>query len=142
MSGTTLLEGRCLCGAVTVRIAPPEPHVEACHCDMCRRWGGGPFLSLKLVTDPLFTGEEQIARYASSDWAERGFCKTCGTHLFYFFKPKQGYSFTAGLFEGTGSFAFVEEIFVDEKPPYYDFAGERERLTGAELLAKFNEEDD
>lgn len=131
-----MLEGKCLCGAVTVRITPPEPHVEACHCGMCRRWGGGPFLSLKLVTEPEIGGEEHVERYNSSDWAERGFCRRCGTHLFYYFKPKAGYSFTAGLFDRLEGFTFAEEIFVDDKPDYYDFAGERERLTGAEVMAK------
>lgn len=130
------LQGKCLCGAVEVRITPPEPHVEACHCGMCRRWGGGPYLSLRLVTDPAFEGEAHIVRYPSSDWAERGFCGRCGTHLFYYYKPKAGYSFTAGLFEGADGFEFVEEIFVDDKPPYYDFAGERPRRTGAEVMAQ------
>ena len=133
---TDRIEGQCLCGAVTVRMTPPEPHVEACHCGMCRRWGGGPFLSLKLVTDPEFDGAEQVARYESSRWAERGFCRQCGTHLFYYFKPKAGYSFTPGLFNRLEGFELAEEIFIDDKPSYYDFAGERERLTGAEVMAK------
>lgn len=131
------VEGHCLCGAVTVRMTPPDRHVEACHCAMCRRWGGSAFLSLKLVTDPEFDGEEHITRYQSSAWAERGFCRKCGTHLFYSYKPKTGYSFTPGLFDRLDGFTLAEEIFVDEKPDYYDFAGERERLTGPEVMAKF-----
>ena len=134
------IEGKCLCGAVTVRMVPPKPHVEACHCGMCRRWGGGPFLSLKLVTDPELEGEEHVERYDSSDWAQRGFCRRCGTHLFYFYKPKSGYSFTPGLFDGVDGFEFAEEIFIDSKPAYYDFAGERPRLTEAEVMAKVKDE--
>lgn len=131
------IEGKCLCGAVTVRMTPPQPHVEACHCGMCRRWGGGPFLSLKMVTNPQMEGSDYIARYPSSDWAERGFCKKCGTHLFYYYKPAASYSFTAGLFDSAGGFQFAEEIFIDDKPDYYDFAGQRERLAGQEVMAKF-----
>ena len=134
------IDGKCLCGAVTVRMTPPKPHVEACHCTMCRRWGGGAFLSLKLVTDPELRGEEHIERYDSSEWAQRAFCRRCGTHLFYFYKPKSGYSFTPGLFDGLDGFEFAEEIFIDSKPAYYDFAGERPRLTGAEVMAKAKEE--
>lgn len=131
------IEGKCLCGAVTVRMTPPKPHVEACHCSMCRRWGGGPFLSLKMVTDPEIEGGEHIARYASSDWAERGFCRECGTHLFYYYKPKGGYSFTVGLFDAASGFAFTQEIFIDDKPDCYAFAGQRERLTGQEVMENF-----
>ncbi len=130
------LEGKCLCGAVQVRIAPPGPHVGACHCGMCRRWGGGPALSLRLVPDPEIEGAEHVVRYPSSDWAERGFCRTCGTHLFYFYRPQSGYSFQAGLFDGLDVHDLAEEIFIDEKPDYYAFAGERERMTGAEVMAK------
>lgn len=136
MTDTKLLNGQCLCGAVKVRITPPALVIEACHCTMCRRWGGGPFLSLRMVTDPDIEGMEQIARYRSSAWAERGFCRACGTHLFYYYAPKSGYSFTAGLFPGAETFPLVEEIFIDDKPPCYSFAGDRERLTGAEVLAK------
>ncbi|MBC2776380.1 GFA family protein [Parasphingopyxis marina] len=128
------IAGHCLCGAVTVRTAPPEPHVDACHCGMCRRWGGGAFLSLKLVTDPQIDGAGHIARYASSDWAERGFCRECGTHLFFFFKPSNGYSFTPGLFDDAEKFELVEEIFIDEKPAYYSFAGDAAKKTGAEVI--------
>lgn len=131
------LEGECLCGAVRVRMTPADRHVEACHCSMCRRWGGGAYLSLKLVTNPEIEGEEHVVRYPSSAWAERAFCSRCGTHLFYFYKPKSGYSFAAGLFDGADGFELAEEIFIDEKPGYYDFAGERERLTAAEVMAKF-----
>ncbi|WP_077147174.1 GFA family protein [Sphingopyxis sp. KK2] len=137
MTTDSKLEGQCLCGTVTVRIVPPDPHVDACHCRMCQRWGGSALLSLRMVTDPDITGTEHIGRYASSDWAERGFCRQCGTHLFFFYKPKASYSFTAGLFGGAADFTMTEEIFIDEKPGYYDFAGERERLTGPEVMAKF-----
>lgn len=138
MTDAERIEGGCLCGAVTVRAMPPAGHVEACHCRMCRRWGGGPFLSLPQDPDPVFEGEEHIARYASSAWAERGFCRQCGTHLFYYYKPRQGYSFPAGLFAEADNFDFTDEIFIDEKPGYYDFAGNRERLTAAEVQAKFS----
>ena len=137
MSGDHKLEGQCLCGTVRVAMTPAEPHVDACHCDMCRCWGGGAFLSLGMVSDPAISGAEHVVRYPSSDWAERGFCGRCGTHLYYYFKPKAGYSFAAGLFPGAADFSMTMEIFTDEKPGYYDFAGERERLTGPEVMVKF-----
>lgn len=136
MTDTTTLDGQCLCGAVRVRIAPTAPHVDACHCTMCRRWGGGPTLSLRLVKDPQIEGVEHVVRYRSSAWAERGFCRTCGTHLFYFYEPASGYSFHAGMFDGADGFDLAGEIFIDEKPGYYDFAGERKRQTGAQAMAE------
>jgi hypothetical protein len=131
------LTGNCLCGKIGVTITPPEPHLDACHCAMCRRWGGSAFLSTRLVKDPVITGAEHITRFASSDWAERGFCSSCGSHIFYYLKPRDGYSFAAGLFDGTADYSLTEEIFIDAKPDSYSFAGDHERLTAEEVIAKF-----
>jgi len=128
------LSGQCLCGAVTVKATPEHPHVEACHCSMCRRWGGGAGLGVQCGEDVSFTGEEHIVRYASSDWAERGFCKTCGTSLFYRFTPANTYSLMAGLFEDSSALILAEQIFIDEKPDFYDFAQDTPKKTGEQII--------
>jgi hypothetical protein len=131
------IEGRCLCGAVTVRATPTRRHVEACHCTMCRRWSGIAFVGVMCGTEVEFEGEERVVRYRSSEWAERGFCGTCGSHLFYHYLPLGTYGFTAGLFPDEALLPLSEEIFIDEKPAYYAFDARSERLTGAEALAKY-----
>jgi hypothetical protein len=135
--GSKRIEGHCLCGAVTVRGTPVRQNVEACHCTMCRQWGGSALLGVQFGSEVEIEGEEQVARYQSSKWAERGFCRRCGSNLFYLYLPADNYFFAAGLFPDDALLALSEEIFIDEKPDYYDFAGERERLTGPEVMAKF-----
>lgn len=130
------MEGKCLCGAVTVQ-AREISEVEACHCGMCRQWGGGPFLSLQCGTDVTFTGTDHIAEFDSSDWASRAFCKTCGTHLYYFSKSARTYAMPAGLFAGQERLHLHEQIFIDHKPAYYEFANDTEKLTEAQVLAKY-----
>ena len=130
------LNGHCLCGAVTVRGTPARPHVEACHCNMCRRWAGSMGLGIPCGDLVSFGGEEHIARYRSSDWAERGFCKKCGTNLFYRFIPANNYSLQAGLFDEVEDITLGEQMFVDEKPDYYDFAQDTPVKTGAEAIAE------
>jgi hypothetical protein len=132
MTGDHQRTGRCLCGSVSIR-ATPEPHVTACHCGMCRRWGGGPLLVLDCGDGAVFEGGE-VARYGSSDWAERGFCARCGTHLFYFLVPAGRYIVPAGLFDEQPGLSLESEIYIDRKPAYYAFAGERTRQTEAEFL--------
>ncbi len=128
------LNGKCLCGSVTVKATPVRPHIEACHCDMCRAWGGMAFVGIQCGENVVFSGEENIARYPSSDWAERGFCMKCGTNLFYRFTPANNYSLTAGLFADTGDLTLGEQIFIDEKPDWYDFAQDTPKKTGAEVI--------
>jgi hypothetical protein len=40
-----------------------------------------------------------------------------------------------GAFDDESVFELVGEIYVDEKPPGYNFAGEHPRQTGAEFMA-------
>ena len=131
------IEGQCLCGAVTVRATPKRRHVEACHCSMCRRWGGSAYLGVQCGTDVEFGGEENVVRFRSSEWAERGFCGRCGSNLFFHYLPLGTYGLLAGLFPDDALLPLNEEIFIDQKPDYYSFAGDAEKLTGAEVMAKF-----
>ena len=103
---------------------------------MCRRWSGGSGFFAAMCKDVTFAGTEQLGRYASSEWAERGFCKNCGTTLFYFLKPTQAYIMSVGTFDDQAPFKLALEIFVDRKPEGYAFSGEHPRWTEAETFAK------
>ncbi len=127
--------GTCLCGAVRIELTDAKPHVEVCHCAMCRQWGGGPFMCIGGASFAL-SGEAHVAIYPSSDWAERAFCKTCGSNLYFRFLPTDNYNFCAGLFELGDAFAIHKQIFVDEKPEFYDFAQKTPMQTGAEVIAE------
>lgn len=126
--------GKCLCGAVKFTAEDIDTHVHACHCSMCRGWTGGPMLAAS-VGSVEFSGESNIKRYASSEWAERGFCAQCGSSLFYYLKEPKMYIMATGCFDNAEQFSLAGEIFIDEKPSSYDFAGDHSRLTGEEFLA-------
>lgn len=125
--------GKCLCGAVTFE-AEPYPSYQACHCETCRIWGGGPFMAVPCKT-ASFKGP--TARYASSEVAERGFCSICGTHLFFHPIGADVHGVPLGIFDDTSGLTFKAEFFIDEKPESYAFANETKQLTGAEFAAKF-----
>jgi len=127
------IHGRCLCGAVSFT-AEAEPGLHVCHCSMCRRWAGGPSFSTE-ASSVQFNGEENIQRYNSSDWGERGFCRQCGSSLFYRLKEPDQYILNMGAVDDQSPFTIASEIFIDEKPPGYDLAGKHPRLTGEEFLA-------
>lgn len=129
------MTGQCLCGAVKFT-AQGVPHdVGACHCSMCRRWNGGPGFAVE-VGSVAFEGEQDLVRYQSSPWAERGFCRKCGSNLFYRIQQSDQYLMAPGAFDDQSAFRMALEVFVDDKPGYYDFAGERRKMTGAEFFAK------
>jgi len=128
--------GKCLCGAVRFTAGGIETHHHACHCGMCRRWTGGPVFAAA-VESVSFEGADNLVRYGSSDWAERGFCQRCGSHLFYYLKPADQYLMCVGAFDDASPFELAREIFVDHQPAGYAFAGNLERLTEAQVLAQY-----
>jgi hypothetical protein len=67
-----------MCGAVSYTAKGIESDFSACHCDMCRRWTGGPLLSA-ISKEVSWQGEDVITTIKSSEWAERGFCSKCGS---------------------------------------------------------------
>jgi hypothetical protein len=129
------LSGHCLCGAVTITIGRARPLVDVCHCHMCQRWVGGTFGGVS-GEDARVDGEEHVTAFRSSEWAERAFCSRCGSNLWYRFLPTGHRSFLAGLFELPKGFAMWRQIFVDEKPDWFDFAQDTPKLTGEDVIAE------
>lgn len=134
MESRTEHYGTCLCGAVRVKAKAKSMNIGACHCSMCRKWGGGPLLAVECEREVDFEGAEQISTFNSSEWAERGFCQKCGTHLFYRLKEEGHYAIPAGLFDNGDEWKLAEQIFTDQKPSFYSFAEETKNLTGQEVF--------
>ncbi len=137
MSNTSIGHGHCLCGKVKITANTMGHSVGACHCRMCRRWTGGPLMAVDCGSDVVFEGNENIKKYESSAWAERGFCTNCGNHLFYRLKESNQYMMPVGIFENDENLVFDHQIFIDEKPDYYCFSNETHNMTGAEVFAKY-----
>lgn len=137
MTETVKRSGSCGCGAVSVLAHRASTKLGACHCRACRRWGGGPLMTISCGTEVEFSGSDHIGVFNSSEWAERGFCQLCGSHLFYRLKQTGQHEMPAGLFDDTDDLQFDHEVFVDERPSYYHFGNQTEEMTGAECFAKF-----
>lgn len=129
--------GTCLCGAVRINATNISKNVGACHCAMCRRWGGGPLMAVECGTEVSFKGKENIAVFNSSEWAERGFCSKCGSHLFYRLRENKQYIIPVGLFDENDKFIFDHQVFIDKKPSFYSFANKTNEMTEAEVFAKY-----
>lgn len=131
--------GGCLCGAVRFEITSTPTETGACHCGMCRKVSGGVFLGVRVAKDDLrFTKTEWHAVYTSSPWAERGFCSRCGSTLYYRVTAEGDHQGTfhvgLGAFDDPDGIKLRQEIYVDHKPDGYDFAGDIQRITEAEVL--------
>ena len=82
-AGTVGLTGGCQCGALRYRL-DAEPTGSICHCRMCQKASGGPFMAFGGVPNLSFVVTRGVLSiFRSSDIAERGFCAACGTPLTY-----------------------------------------------------------
>ncbi|WDY59526.1 GFA family protein [Pseudomonas sp. PSKL.D1] len=130
---THALSGKCLCGAISIVAEVDSLAVSACHCSMCRKWGGGPLLVVH-CSKPLQTEGIPPSVHESSEWAQRGFCGVCGTHLYYCLKANDFYAVPVGLLDSGEPWNFDLQIFVEQKPAWYCFANQTQELTGEQAF--------
>lgn len=134
--------GSCMCGAARFAISKTITETGACHCEMCRKWSGGVYLGVHVGADDItIETPDAITTFTSSPWAERAFCSTCGSCLYYKVTadgPMKGdHHVGLGTLNETDGIMLREEIYIDCKPEGYTFAGVEKQMTKAEIEAMF-----
>lgn len=113
--------GRCLCGAFAFEVRGPLSPPDACHCSQCRRQTGHFLVSANAARDQVtFRKDDGLAWYRSSDTAQRGFCKICGSTLFWSGDAKDYISIALGALDPPTGLRIAKHIFVADKSDYYD----------------------
>jgi len=113
--------GRCLCGAVRYAVSGPLSEVCGCHCTQCRRQTGHFLATTNVaVADLAIEGEDSVRWYRSSDVAERGFCGTCGSVLFWRRTGTDRIAIAMGGFEKPTGTHMGGHIFAADKGDYYE----------------------
>ena len=128
---TGALDGRCLCGAVTLAVRGGHvAAVGACHCLMCQRWSGALYATFDAEADAVAVSGP-VGRYQSTPWSERAFCATCGSHLWLRNTDATDapYELLPGLFRDAGGFPLLSEIYVDRRPGYLPLSGDHRTKT-------------
>ncbi len=88
---SSIVTGSCFCGAVKFEIKLPTLFCGHCHCSMCRRPHGASFVTWTGVPPERFritAGEQDIARFESSEKGTRSFCRNCGRQMFCQSEPE------------------------------------------------------
>ena len=99
------ITGACLCGAVGFEADTPPRRVTHCHCEMCRRSMGAVVATYATFATEAVRWRGEVARYASSDRAWRGFCAACGSSVCFGFNPRPERTYVAlGIFDEPGEY--------------------------------------
>lgn len=78
-----LASGRCRCGGAHFTLRGAPRGVGVCHCESCRRAGGGAFATYVDAPSAAVAFEGDVAVYRPRSGVERFFCATCGSPLAY-----------------------------------------------------------
>ena len=79
-----MANGGCHCGAVRYAIEGEMVYHAVCHCEDCRRSAGAPAVAwLAVPKDSFSVTRGEATRWDGNGGAERYFCGTCGTGLYY-----------------------------------------------------------
>lgn len=116
-----MTQGSCLCGGVAFTITGPLRPVVACHCSQCRKQSGhyGAFTACA-DADLQFTARGTLSWYSASASAKRGFCKTCGSLLFWKGDGRDYTAIAAGALDGKTGLKLEGHIFCADKGDYYE----------------------
>lgn len=118
--------GHCLCGAVRFRTKGALREVIACHCSQCRRQTGLYYAATNVPLDRLeVEGMESVSWYRASDTARRGFCRTCGSALFWQADGADYMSIMAGAFDQPSGLTIGYHIFCADKGDFYEINDDR-----------------
>ncbi len=117
---TKVTRGSCNCGSVKWEASGELRPIIACHCGQCRKQTGLYYAATNVSDDRLqVEGNEHITWYQSSPEAKRGFCKHCGSALFWKHAKDDFTSILAGTIDGDSGLKIEEHIFVEDKADFY-----------------------
>ncbi len=113
--------GRCMCGAVDFTVEGDLRDVVNCHCHRCRRWSGHYWAATGAAPDALtFAGDDGLTWYSPSDGVEYGFCRHCGSSLFWRVASRpELVSISAGCLDQPTGLHTTHQIWMAEHGDYH-----------------------
>jgi len=118
---TKIEKGGCFCGAVEYQVTGRLRDVVNCHCIECTQLNGNFGSHSKALTDSIqILKDDGLTWYQISDTARRGFCRKCGSSLFWEAKGQNATGIVIGSLEKRNQFNPIGHIFVGEKSDFYE----------------------
>jgi hypothetical protein len=112
--------GGCLCGSVRYEARGALRDVIFCHCSQCRRQSGLYFAATAVAqADFSCTEDRGLAWFAASAHARRGFCRLCGSVLFWWPEAGSHVAILAGSLDDPSGLKAASHICTEGRPTFY-----------------------
>ncbi len=112
--------GGCQCGAVRYETTGPLRDIVICHCGECQRLNGSAGWHSRSMNEHLnITEDRGLSWYQITPRARRGFCRECGSPLFWQIDEQPSTGLVAGSLDDASDLVPIGHIFVRDKAPYY-----------------------
>jgi hypothetical protein len=122
--------GGCLCGAVRYEARAPLRDVVNCHCGQCLKTHGNFAAYSAVPRAGLHVVEAaDVAWYRSSAAARRGFCRVCGSSLFWDPEQLDYVALAAGSIDRPTGLKTVRHIFVEDKSDFYEISDDLAQIS-------------
>jgi len=125
------VSGSCYCGKVRYCASRVGSEITECHCSQCRKQSGHRWATADAKTDDVeIDGAGDITWFQASPGAERGFCSTCGSMLFWRSLTDDDMAILAASIDEPTGLRMASHIFVEDKGDYYEIADGLPQFTG------------
>src|SRR6266481_9090840 len=116
-------KGGCLCGSVSYVVSGKLRSIVACHCNQCRKTSGHYAAATQAEIGHIQIVQKSLTWFRSSNKAERGFCSTCGSNLFWREINSPFISIFAGTIDGPTGLKMEQQLYVESAGDYYEVPG-------------------
>jgi hypothetical protein len=129
-----MINGKCECGEVQYEVAGELKDFCHCHCSVCRRLHGAPFVTWGGISRDEFTyvsGETNLKTYSFSGKADSIFCASCGSRIMVAYKPEPDMLYLAlGGIDGDIHCPAGFHQFVGSKAPWFEITDDLPQYDG------------
>lgn len=110
--------GGCQCGAIRFTAEPNLKNGHLCHCRMCQKAVGAPFAAhVGVPAETLNWTKGSPAEFESSEAIFRGFCRDCGTYLYFRRHGTNRQSMSIAAFDRAADIPLDAELGIESRWP-------------------------